>query len=545
LRDHIAQIDIMYIYFETMKKKVLSIFCFTILFQFLVIQIRGQETNPEDIHRKLVYLHTDCMRYSAGEFIFFKAYIFQDISLSQTFFVSLIDQAGLEVASGEFPVKNSCASGNLRLSKYLAEGNYILIAYTDLMKNDSSDKIFSEIIEVKNTGKSWIKTDLALDDTIYSSGSQLTAHLRHSTEIDKPVTTTYTYQLTGKTGEIYSGKDKTTKDGRATIAITLPSFQSDDSLKLLVTTLFKGRKTTNGIVIPTRYNHKRSNVYSNRRLPTDEYKHLNIRIKTDRQFYSPDEKVVADIYVSDDKGIPVAATLSISVSDFVSAQGKLPDDETINLPKSESNQTERFFAHYLSLVTRSPGRSYIVQEKNDLEKIRKKDIVRNQMNNSGYRADQSITDIIKQIKPCQIEGSKIMFANSGLNSIGYQDGALIVIDGIKMGTDAGILNSIPVTDISKINVYTNPSEIQRYTGLNSAGVIEIIMKKGPEEIEKKEPVLQNISSALFWEPDILTNNSGKVSFDFLYDTSPAIIISVNGITANGLFGRSAVKLSLR
>jgi len=97
----------------------------------------------------------------------------------------------------------------------------------------------------------------------------------------------------------------------------------------------------------------------------------------------------------------------------------------------------------------------------------------------GYPANLSIFDIIRQVKPFQIESGKIMFANNGINSISIQEGALIVIDGIKMGTDTGILNAIPVTDIAKINVYTNPSDIQRFTGLNNAGIIEIIMKKGP------------------------------------------------------------------
>jgi hypothetical protein len=96
----------------------------------------------------------------------------------------------------------------------------------------------------------------------------------------------------------------------------------------------------------------------------------------------------------------------------------------------------------------------------------------------GYTPDQNIFDIIRQAKPYQLMGSKIVFASIGMNSFNYQDGALIVIDGIKVGTDTGILNSIPVTEIEQVNVYTNPSDIQRFTGLNNAGIVEIITKKG-------------------------------------------------------------------
>jgi hypothetical protein len=95
-----------------------------------------------------------------------------------------------------------------------------------------------------------------------------------------------------------------------------------------------------------------------------------------------------------------------------------------------------------------------------------------------YSSDLNIFDIIRQIKPYQLTGGKIMFANNGTNSFSYQEGALIAIDGTKMGTDTGILNSIPVTEIDRVNVYTNPSDVQRFTGMNNAGIVEIITKKG-------------------------------------------------------------------
>jgi hypothetical protein len=112
------------------------------------------------------------------------------------------------------------------------------------------------------------------------------------------------------------------------------------------------------------------------------------------------------------------------------------------------------------------------------EKIIERNEAANNSKRNGYSPELNIFDIIRQVKPFQLDGGKILFANNGINSFGYQEGALIVIDGIKMGTDAGILNSIPVTEIEKVNVYTNPSDVQRFTGLNNAGVVEIITKKG-------------------------------------------------------------------
>jgi hypothetical protein len=204
-------------------------------------------------------------------------------------------------------------------------------------------------------------------------------------------------------------------------------------------------------------------------------------------------------------------------------------------------EVRKFFVQCLTRFNQIPGNSFTVQNKNDRVKINRKQSDSNQQKQYGYRADQKITDIISQIKPFQIVGGKIVFSNSGINSFYYQDGALIVIDGVKIGTDMGVLNSIPVTDIAKINVYTNPSDIQRYTGLNSVGIIEIMTKRGDEDRENKESVYRSKSSAFLWEPEIMTDNNGNATVSFSITSSP-VIISVAGITGNGLAGFNAIQL---
>lgn len=403
-----------------MKNHLLSIFTLVILILFQIklfsqmpgvqntYNIRKTSKGPSDLlvgvndiqHIRTVYLHTDRTDYSTGESIFFKAYVISDKSnrynpLTDSLYVALIDQDGLEVASEKFSVKKFGTAGNIRLSEFLTEGNYALIASTSQMKNSSPDRIFSKIIEVKKSKPSGIRIELSLKDTLYKPGSLLTADIRFFGKNDNPVAPSFTYRLQDTKGEIYSGKEKAKEDGRAIVAIPLPAFQ------------------------------------------------------------------------------------------------------------------------------------------------------REQVRQYGYSADRNISDIIKQIKPYQLVGGKIMFANNGINSINFQDGALIVIDGIKMGTDAGILNSIPVTDIAKINVFTNPSDIQRYTGLNSAGIIEIVMKKGPESIEKEEPVPEIKSSALLWAPDIETNSTGNAAISFFTNKSSEVLISVEGITDNGLPGSSMIKFSVK
>ncbi|RKD92225.1 MG2 domain-containing protein [Mangrovibacterium diazotrophicum] len=89
----------------------------------------------------------------------------------------------------------------------------------------------------------------------------------------------------------------------------------------------------------------------------------------------------------------------------------------------------------------------------------------------------SLLDVIKMIKPYTLDGDKIIFPG-GNNSLMFQDGALIVLDGQKMGTSASFLSSISPYDVESISVSTKPIDIQQYTGLNSVGLIEITTKKG-------------------------------------------------------------------
>ncbi len=106
---------------------------------------------------------------------------------------------------------------------------------------------------------------------------------------------------------------------------------------------------------------------------------------------------------------------------------------------------------------------YIEQKKKD-----------NMINYSSYL---SVLDIINQIKQFTLINNQIVF-QGGINSVYNQQGALIVLDGMQMGTDVNILESVSTSDIENINISTNIVDIHSYTGLNSQGVIEITTKKG-------------------------------------------------------------------
>lgn len=131
----------------------------------------------------------------------------------------------------------------------------------------------------------------------------------------------------------------------------------------------------------------------------------------------------------------------------------------------------------------------------------------------------SIMDVIKMIKPFQlVDGDKIVFPG-GSNSLMAQDGALIVLDGQKMGTSASVINSISPYDVESIQISTSPVEISRYTGLNSVGLIEIRTRRGgpdlrstgmDEKTDSGEFRGDQQQTTLYWSPALFLNDQGEV-----------------------------------
>ncbi len=142
----------------------------------------------------------------------------------------------------------------------------------------------------------------------------------------------------------------------------------------------------------------------------------------------------------------------------------------------------------------------------------------------------SILNVLKMMKSYRLDGDQIVFGNI-VNSFYGQEGALIIIDGIKMGTSSSILENIPPTDIQAISVSTDPNEIMQYTSMNSIGVIVISTKTGNSEVEqaKEAEVIKDYNSfaeymlddgidgqtTLFWEPSLKIDENGSAGTEIL------------------------------
>jgi hypothetical protein len=526
-----------------MKARAVLLFCFSIVISLTTNIVNGQTT----------YLHTDREYYSPGDPVYFKAYFLGVNQIKDTLHVALIDHDGLEVAYYSFPVDNNLYASKIDVPDFAKEGTYMLVASTGNTSGATPQNMFSKVVDIINTDEEETNATISLTDTLYKPGSELTAYVR-ITGSKMPVV--FSYRMAGPSGDLLSGKEKTTAEGSAVLKLQLPQFTGDPKLELLVLPLFKGNKKVTAISVPTGQTH----CYKNQVL-RDHGKKLNINISTSKQLYTQNEDVQLSISVTDASGQPVMANLSVSASksmqsvcpfdynnilEYLSFRkaDALPFDKNAGEDVSDltySTDIRNYFAKAIDDYNLVPGRNYIVQEKNDLKKIKKKRV--EMTKTEGYSSERNIMDIIMQIKPYHLESSGIVFGLKTMNSFSNQDGAMIVVDGIKYGTDPSVLRTIPVTDIAHINVSTNVMDTQKYSALNSVGVIEITTKKSKAFTGDNGPVSKG--NTLFWQPDLIIDGSGKKVISFANDiNTKEVIINVNGINGEGITGSTSLHYSV-
>ena len=161
----------------------------------------------------------------------------------------------------------------------------------------------------------------------------------------------------------------------------------------------------------------------------------------------------------------------------------------------------------------------------------------------------NLLEIIKTIRPFEMSGEKIVFR--GMNSILAQDGALIVLDGQRMGTDASQLSIINPQDVEDIKILLDPVEMSMYSSLNSVGVIEIKTKRGTSHENKPNEVTENpkdnavklftpetigdgkydLKTTLQWIPVLYTDENGEATIPFKTGgIKSTFILEITGIS---------------
>ncbi|MEI6678417.1 MAG: hypothetical protein WCL21_07405 [Mariniphaga sp.] len=177
------------------------------------------------------------------------------------------------------------------------------------------------------------------------------------------------------------------------------------------------------------------------------------------------------------------------------------------------------------------------------------------------KGSSNLIEILQTIRPFELLKDKIVFR--GRNSLLSQDGALIVIDGQKMGSDASRLSIINTQDIEDIQILLDPVEMGRYTSLNSVGVIEITTKKGgqkdfqadkiteePKESSSKLFIPEaignekyDLKTTLQWIPVLFTDQNGEATIPFKTGGIKSIfVLEIAGFTDFGQWIGSSTEI---
>jgi len=194
-------------------------------------------------------------------------------------------------------------------------------------------------------------------------------------------------------------------------------------------------------------------------------------------------------------------------------------------------------------------------------------------------SDMSFLEVIRKISPpFQIRDGQIIFRGPRTLKASSEIGALIVLNGVPLGTNiSSISSAFTPQDIKDIKVITSPAAGLKYNR-PSMGVIEITLLEGKDAIEKVEentnkndlsiikgykiarefsapdytPSINSnfdnsdIRTTLYWNSNIVTGNNGtqKISF-FVGDKKTKFLFRAIGVSETGQLGSSNFSIKIK
>ena len=121
-------------------------------------------------YQEKVFLHTDKTVYSAGEILWFKAYITRAADnnfsfLSQICYVEVFSADKKPLLQAKIDIDSGRGTGSFVIPSFIRTGNYLIRAYTNWMKNFDPSFFFEQPLTIINTGKKAQPADTSKDAT--------------------------------------------------------------------------------------------------------------------------------------------------------------------------------------------------------------------------------------------------------------------------------------------------------------------------------------------------------------------------------------------
>ncbi|MDD4921181.1 MAG: hypothetical protein PHS30_01745, partial [Bacteroidales bacterium] len=107
-----------------------------------------------------VYMQFDNTCYYAGETVYYKAWVLRAennlfTDLSKVLYVELLSSGGEVISSNKIKIENGRCHGSLILADTLKAADYRIRAYTKWQQNFSTENMFTQVIPVYSSGKSF------------------------------------------------------------------------------------------------------------------------------------------------------------------------------------------------------------------------------------------------------------------------------------------------------------------------------------------------------------------------------------------------------
>lgn len=127
------------------------------------------ENYKKQVLKEKLYLHVNKDFFLTGEILWFKVYNVEGAShvpldLSKVAYIELLDSKRAPVLQTKVTLKNGQGSGSIYLPASVANGSYMIRAYTAWMKNFDADSFFEKAITIVNLSQQPEKAALAASD---------------------------------------------------------------------------------------------------------------------------------------------------------------------------------------------------------------------------------------------------------------------------------------------------------------------------------------------------------------------------------------------
>lgn len=173
-----------------------------------------------------VYLHLDKPYYSAGDTIWFKAYVTIDkhqlSGLSNIVYVDIATNQDSLVKQIKLPVVNGVANGNIILTPTAyKQGNYHLRAYTGWMRNFDTDYFYHKNIAIGNIIQTNINAYITYNTTNVGGKPKISASITYRQPGEPQLASKkVSWSITNPAGdEISKGKGTTDQNGVVTMVL--------------------------------------------------------------------------------------------------------------------------------------------------------------------------------------------------------------------------------------------------------------------------------------------------------------------------------------